>query len=55
MVTGVVCWRGDGGWVQADIAIPEDVARRCATKVYEPDLLGMVLARAADVLERVAR
>lgn len=55
MVNAFAWWRGPVGWTHVELALPESVAREYATREHQPDLLGMVLARAEDAIERGAR
>lgn len=54
-VNAFAWWRGPGGWEHVELRLPEAFVREHATQEHQPDLLGMVLARAANAIERDAR
>lgn len=55
VVNGFAWWRGPGGWEHRELSLPESVVNEYTTTTHQPDLLGMVLARAQDAVERGAR
>lgn len=55
MVNAFCWWRGPQGWEHRELSLPESVVNEHTTQKHQPDILGMVMARANDAIERGAR